>query len=54
MAKRDKYTKAQAKRACLACKSKIAKIYAGGFISPDQFIKMSKQFDAIHKKLKQC
>jgi len=46
-----KYTKTMARRACKLCKGKLSKLYDGGYISADQFVKLSKQFDMINKKV---
>lgn len=50
--KAQKYTKTQARKACLAIQSKLTKMVMSGWISPAQFVKLTEPYDRLRNKLK--
>ena len=50
--KSQKYSKAQARRACRAIQSKLTKMLMSGFISPAMFVKLAEPYDRLFNKLK--
>jgi len=47
-----KYTKAQARRACVAIQRKLNKLLMSQFIGPQQFVKLTEPYERLRKKLK--